>query len=788
MTRGFRLALWGLLAAALFAYSAAHISFTTDVTNFMPDGRGAELARISRELAHSDLARTMVLTLSAEEPARAVSAAKQLAAALRTHPEVAWLRSGADAEFQQGFFELYFPRRHAFLSDAPARELPQLLSDEGLRARAAALRDQLALPVAPLLKRIAREDPLGAFPALLARLAGGATPLATQDGVFVSADGRWAVIFLATRHSAFDSVAQRPLLAEIERQRTALKARHGADLVLEVSGANRFAIQAEDAIRRDASLISTLSMFGVMALFLLFFRSLPALVIALAPALAGILVALASGLFVFGKLDGMTIAFGASLIGATIDYPVHVLNLWTLAPPGSSPWGVTRRLRISLTMAALTTMASFAGLGVTAFPGFRELGFFATVGIAGALLATLLLLPDLLPASGSAPPLAQGVAARLGAALLSLRRHRAALALVPVAALAVGAFAIPQLRWDDDLSRLGQPDPALQAEEARVRSRISNFEGARFVIVLADSAEQALQRNEAVYARLAALVADGALAGVRSLHGLLWSESLQRENLTALRASPDLARRLDAAFRATGFKPGAFAPFADALAEEPAPLTLAELRASPLGELAGSLVLELEGRTAVISYLREVRDPAAVARALADLPDVHFFEQRTFLNDVYARFRDQTLQQVAIGSALVLALLLARYRDVRRAVAAFLPSALVAVLVLSALALLGQPVNLLHAVSLLIVMGMGVDYGIYVVDGVANSAEMGATLLSILLCCLTTLCGFGTLALSDHPALRAIGLTTGIGILLSMLLAPLTLLILRADIEPARAA
>ena len=96
-------------------------------------------------------------------------------------------------------------------------------------------------------------------------------------------------------------------------------------------------------------------------------------------------------------------------------------------------------------------------------------------------------------------------------------------------------------------------------------------------------------------------------------------------------------------------------------------------------------MLELGQRTAVITYLRDVRDPDALAAALAGLPDVHLFEQRSFLNDIYARFRDHTLRQIALGSAAVMLLLILRYRDWRRATAAFLPSLLVPIIVLSGL-------------------------------------------------------------------------------------------------------
>ena len=53
-------------------------------------------------------------------------------------------------------------------------------------------------------------------------------------------------------------------------------------------------------------------------------------------------------------------------------------------------------------------------------------------------------------------------------------------------------------------------------------------------------------------------------------------------------------------------------------------------------------------------------------------------------------------------------------------------------------------------------------------------------MLSLLLSCLTTVLVFGTLALSSHPALRAMGLTAGVGIALSFLLAPVTFICLGA--------
>jgi predicted exporter len=780
LTRVARLALWAVAFVLMSAYCLRSVEFTTDITNFLPDGRGAEPARISRELAHSDLARTMVLSIGADETARAVAAAKSLAEMLRSRPEVAWVREGADDAFLGKVYELYFPRRLYFLSEDPERDLPALLTDEGLQAQARRVRDSLALPTSPLVERVLPADPLGAFMAIVERLRSEEPPLATRDGVFTTRDGRHAVLFLATKKSAFDSMAQRPLLEAIDARFKALRGELGADLVLEQSGANRFSVDAEAKIRGDASMISTLSGIGVAILSLVFFRSLLSLGVVAVPGLFGLVIALFLGLAAYGRLDGMTIAFGASLIGVTIDYPTHVLILWSLSRTGETAWQVTRRLSGSLTMAALTTMASFAGLAFTSFRGFRELAAFSVLGVAAALVVTLFLLPDLLPAKRRIQPVSEGLARVLGPWLVALRSRRRALALAPVAILAVAAWALPRLEWHDDLSRISTPDPVLQAEDNRVRDRVANFDPGRFVIAIADDPETMLVRNEEVYRRLSALVDAGKLDGVRSLHALLWPVAVQKQNLEVLQSSPDLPRRIDAAFASEGFRPGSFAAFAETLASPAPPLDLETLRSSELGPLASSLVLDLGGRNAALTYLRGVHDVAAVKDAMSGLQDVTFFEQRTFLNDVFAHFRDQTLRLVALGTVFVYVLLLVRYREWRSATAAFLPALLTPVVVLSGFALAGVETHLLHAVSLMMVMGMGVDYGIFIVDSARDDAgEVGATLVSCLLCCLTTILSFGTLALSSQPPLRAIGLTTGAGVAVSLLLAPISLLLLK---------
>jgi predicted exporter len=160
---------------------------------------------------------------------------------------------------------------------------------------------------------------------------------------------------------------------------------------------------------------------------------------------------------------------------------------------------------------------------------------------------------------------------------------------------------------------------------------------------------------------------------------------------------------------------------------------------------------------------------------VAGIEGVRLLDQKRTFEEIYTAYRARTMAVVASGIFTVLAILWLRYRDLRSTFAAFLPSLLVALILVFLAAATRLELNLLHVVGLVLVMGMGVDYGIFVVDSRRRPADLDATMLSLALSCATTIFIFGLLARSSHPVLNAVGLTTGAGVLLSFLLAPAAL-------------
>jgi len=757
---------------------ATRLSFGTDITNLMPEGAAGSLADVSRRLADSDLARSMVLNVGAPDPATARAGARALAEAMAGHPEIAWLRTGVDDRQMQAVFELYFPRRYYFLASDPER-IPELTTDAALRAQAERAKRELALPTASLVKGLVASDPLGSFRVILARVAGQQPALDLVDGQFVTRDGRFAVLFLGTRAPAFDGKRQKALLADLSAEFAQVNQRLGGELVLERSGANVFAVATERSIRSDVNYVMVISIVSVFVCLQLFLGSWRNLLLTGLPMLGGLVGATGLGLLVFGQLDGLTLGFGAALIGVVIDYPTHLMCHLCFSPHRADRALVLRRISPSLALGGLTTIASFAGLGLTSFPGFRQIAFFSSAGVGIALAITLWVLPPLVVPVARVPFVSRVVSDVFGRAVLALAPRRKTMAIISLGLVALSAPLLPRLTWVDDMSRLWRMDPQVVQEDSRVRERVSQWETGRLVIGVAPNREQAVALGEVVQARLAPLVANGELGGVRSLHSFLWPEGLQRENLAALRADAALPARVREAYQAAGFRGEAFAGFERALAQEPPPpLRFEDLADSPLADLVRPLLVDFGDQVAVNTYLQGVKSPEAVRSAIEGLPGVHFFEQRQFLNDVYAQFRATTVQQIFTGNLLVIALLLVRYRKLRPAVAAFFPSVLVTLLLLGGFAAFGVETNLLHVVGLVMVLGMGVDYGVFVVDSISDPEEMGTTMLSTFLGSITTVFSFGVLALSQHPALRALGVTIGVGILLAFLLAPLSQLLM----------
>lgn len=779
-----------LVAAAIFVlcligYVFVRFEVTTDVTEFLPDSEDRALASLSREIADSELSRTMILALEASDLASALRASRAFEAALRGDPRIsgsiAFLEGGPMEGLEQALFELYEPRRLFFLADSEAQARART-SEAGIREAAVDLRRELGGPLSLLASRVAPRDPFLSLPGIFRRLErsrGG--ELQVVDGRFVAADDRTAVLFLATRDSALDTRAQAPVLAAIEDAHRAIAADFPGGLRLDQSGVNRFATRAAAAIEADIKRVSSLSTVLSCLMLWILFRSLRLMALAAIPVATGVLAGMAAVLFVFGRLHGITLAFGAALIGVAIDYVVHFYCHHTIVSPAADPRESLRAILRPLSTGAVTTLAGFAALSGSNLAGLREVACFSVVGIATAFGMTLLVVPLLMPRQVLRVEARDRLVTAVGRAFGGLVRARRTLAWIPAVVLVFAGFALPHARLDPEIANLGRLDADLLAEEERVRARVARTEQMQFVVAIGDDEATALAVNDGVAARLEAAVEAGELEGLRSLAPLLPAPATQIAVARVATQDPGLPARLQQVFREEGFAEGAFAPYLAALdAPLPEVLAYSDLLESPIGPLLRAFRIPLGDRVAFLTYLKGVRDPEALAARLSDLPQAVLLRQSELFRAAQTAYQRSTAILLGAGLIAVAALLALRYRDGRRTLSALAPALFAVLLTVSMLATAGRALDLISLTALLFVVSMGVDFSVFLVDAYDGPEDVGvaAALTGVLLDCLTTVGSFGLLALSTHPVLANLGLTAAIGIGASLLLAPTTLVLL----------
>ena len=229
-----------------------------------------------------------------------------------------------------------------------------------------------------------------------------------------------------------------------------------------------------------------------------------------------------------------------------------------------------------------------------------------------------------------------------------------------------------------------------------------------------------------------------------------------------------LRERLAVALDGLPFRPHAFEPFVrDVGAARAAPSVTAEsLAGTALGLKVGALLgRDADGPYAVVP-LRGVAAPQAVAaRVGTGDPAVAWLDLRAASTALLGAYRHQALLATAGGVALIGLMLLAGLRDWRRTLRVLVPVLAATFAAAALIVAAGTALTLFHLVALLLVVGIGVNYGLFADRADAVRGEGARVVRTLLVVSATTLCAFATLAASGIPVLHALGTTVCAGVL-----------------------
>ncbi len=738
--------------------------FLTDMSVFLPSAPSAEQRLLIESLKSGVASRLLLVGVDGVPADHQAAFSRALAERLRAEASLRRVDNG-DVEGFDAERRLLFESRYLLSPavDAGRFEVP------ALRAAIGEAIDSMAGVMGMMARNWLARDPTAEMLVLLDRLQRGQAPR-SHDGVWVSTDGRRLALLAHTAASGADLDGQQRALAAVERafgEVVAAQRVPGASLVL--SGPGRFAVESREAIRGDVSRLSTISTGLILLLLGLVYRSLVAMALSLVPMVSAVICGAAAVAVVFGALHGLTLGFGATLVGEAVDYALYFLTRGA-SNAGPGFWSTIR-------LGVLTSVVGFAALLFSGFPGLGQLAVFSIAGLVGAALATRFVLPVLTPSTFRPRDLG-ALETRLATIVAALRGLR-----WPIAALIVVAIGVIVLRkdhlWDRDIASLSPVSAVSQRIDADLRDTLVAPDARTLLIVGAPDQEQALQAAEALAPVLDAEVAAGRITGYESPADWLPSRATQQRRQQALPDPETLRDRLRPALAGLPLRAERLEPFvADVAAARSGPLLdRARLADTLIGLRIESLLVEEPGRFAVVIPLRAPAGGSidaiglgerlrAAGQARASVLDLKGESDR-----LYGSYLREAILLSLAGAAAIVALLAVALRSLRGWIAVVTPLAGAVVLVIATFALMNREMNLLHLVGLLLVVAVGSNYALFFRLQAARADAAGGTLAGLLIANLTTVTGFGVLASASVPLLSALGATVGLGAFLSLLLA-----------------
>ena len=189
-----------------------------------------------------------------------------------------------------------------------------------------------------------------------------------------------------------------------------------------------------------------------------------------------------------------------------------------------------------------------------------------------------------------------------------------------------------------------------------------------------------------------------------------------------------------------------------------------------------SMFVNYSGRDFLLIHIPSRTMADEITRILTKQNKIGFFIVDTLTDSAkgLVDFETKTLILLYISLGLIFLILLIVYRNPLDAFMAILPSLIGVVACFSIARFTGRGFNIMHLASSILIIGIGVDYGIHTVAMYRDrhfSEEMNSTMQAILICALSTVAVFGVLSISSNQAVFSLGTSMLAGTIMSFLTA-----------------
>ena len=615
-------------------------------------------------------------------------------------------------------------------------------------------------------------DPLNLRSVVLGDVLLGATSsFNIIDGHLFCPDSTVAIAYLAPAFRSLDSWSSTEFSRMLKRTQKEFETLH-PDVKVHAHGDPIGSVSNAGRIRTDLFVTVGISLVLILILIGFCFRSFPFIWKLLLPIFYGTAFSLACIYWIKGGMSLMALGLGAIVLGVAISYCLHVLIHHFFV---GDPEKLLRDESTPVFLGCITTVGAFCSLLFTDSDLLRDFGLFASFALLGSTLFSLIFLPHFLPTIKAD---SHNTTFRRISRLNNLPFDKKPWFLVlMVIIMVVGIAFSPKVKFDSDLRNLDYNSPAeVEAESLFNEKNNDGFFHLYFATVSTDI-DEALEADKSLMIALDSLSKQGLVhAYTDMIPKLFVTQADQEQRIAAWNAywtderKAYAIQQVDKGALEFGLDPMMFYEFEDMLNAEYEPASLMESGVVPDNLLGNFIECNADNQYMVftdVSMLFDEKD--IVTDVLVTNPKTFVLEPFYYCKSMVEVIHDDFNIAVWISSLFVLVILLISFRNIITALLSFLPMVLSWFMVQGYMAIIGLEFNLINIIISTFIFGVGVDYSIFIMEGLLKQARTGnADVLTwhkvaIFFSAVILVIVVTSLLFAVHPAIRSIGLSTLIG-------------------------
>ena len=764
----------------LFGFFASRIKFEEDITKLIPTNDKSDVtAKVLKQLNFADKI-TVIFKLDkngTQEDLKEMATAFSDSVAVSCKPYITGIQGKIDEENIQETIDFVYGNLPLFLENKDYTAIQDKLQKDSIAATVQGNYKSIISPSGFVTKDFILQDPLGiSFIALkkLQQLNVG-DDFTLDNGFVMTKDKKKLLLFITSNLPSSETEKNTLFAVRLQSIQENLNQKFKTKTSISYFGSALIAVANANQIKSDIILTTSIAMFTLMLILILFYRKVFIPLIIFLPTLFGALFAVAFLYFVKEQISAISLGIGSILLGITIDYSIHILTHYK---HNSDVKTLYKDITMPVIMSSSTTAVAFLCLLFVKSDALNDLGIFAAVIVMASAFFSLLIVPHLYKPKENNFDHKKNVIDKL--AHFSFHNNKILIGFCVLITI-VCCFTYNKVGFNNDLSQLNFVPKEIKAAEKDLEESTSLTSKTLYIASYGKTMEEVLQNNSRFFADLAKEKQQQKILNFSSVGGIMLSQKEQQQKIDQWNSFWDsnkkqlLKSQLISEGLKLGFKPTTYSRFFEHLDLDFKPISAAEylkVQALQLHEF----VTEKNGFF-TISTLVKVgpgqRD--AFVKSAEAKKNLIVIDRQQMNETFFSTLKTDFNSLVNYSFVAVILILFFFFRRIELVIVSCIPIALTGIVTAGIMGIFGIQMNIFSMIVCTLIFGHGVDFSIFMTSALQKEYTNGKNEIaiyrtSIILAVITTILGIGAMIFAQHPALRSISSVSLIGVFAALII------------------